>query len=169
MDSLAAVPPDVAAFAASGVSVTVASRDDRLVPSIAKGVACRVDAGGERVTVFVFASGAETLLHDVARSGRVALTLSRPSNHQTVQIKGRDARVESPQPQDYAFARRCLALFCDDLARLGWDARFVESAFWHEPGELLAVIFTPEHAFQQTPGPAAGRPLGAPPLPASGG
>src|SRR5688572_8540489 len=91
----AAAPPlseAVAAFVQSGLSITVASRDDRLVPSIAKAVGCHVSPDRSTVTVLMFANAAEAVCRDIARSGLIAVVLSRPSTHQTVQLKGDDAR-----------------------------------------------------------------------------
>ena len=160
MAACAPLPPEIAELVVSGVSITLASRDERLVPSIAKGVGCRVAAGRDRVTVLVMANGAEELLRDVARCGRVAVTFSRPTTNQTVQLKGRDAAAVPTLPADVALVRRHLALLAEDLRLLGWDAAFVEAVFWRDPGALQAIEFAPEHAFQQTPGPGAGRPIG---------
>jgi hypothetical protein len=57
-DATAALPEDVAAFIQGGVSITVASRDERFVPSIAKAVGCRVGDDGTTVTVLMFAEAA---------------------------------------------------------------------------------------------------------------
>lgn len=161
MKPVVLLPPEIAEFVQSGLSITVASRDERLVPSIAKGVGCRIAPERDRVTVFVFAPGAERLRADIERCGRIAVTFSQPSTHRTVQVKGSDARVAPAAPTDLALVRRHLALFADDLRPLGWEAAFVTATFWHDDGELLAIGFTPECAFQQTPGPAAGRVLDA--------
>ncbi len=155
----AALPDDLAAFVQGGLSITVASRDDRLVPSIAKAVGCRVGDGGREVTLLLFGNAAEEVARDVARCGRVAAVFSLPTTNRTVQIKGRDARSVPVQPADVALVRRSLALFADDLHRLGWDRGFVDGALWQDPQQLIAIRFTPEVAFHQTPGPGAGAAL----------
>jgi hypothetical protein len=155
----AALPADVAEFIQSGLSITVAGRDDRLVPSIAKGVGCRVSADGRQVTVLVFAPAAETVMRDIAQNRRIAVVFSLPSSNRTVQLKGHDATPVPAPASDVALARRHLALFAADLAPLGWDHRFVEAGFWHDPSQLMAVRFTPDGAFAQTPGPGAGQAL----------
>ena len=153
------LPAEVADFMQSGLSITLASRDERLVASIAKGVGCRIAPARDRVTVLAFAAGTERLRGDVERCGRIAVTFSQPSTHRTVQVKGSDARVRTAAAADLALVRRHLALFADDLRTLGWGPEFVDAAFWHEGAELLAFEFTPDCAFQQTPGPAAGHVL----------
>ncbi len=156
MQSPVALPEDIAAFIQSGISISLASRDDRFVPSIAKGVGCRVSPGRDAVTVMVFANAAEALLRDVAHCGQLAVVFSRPSTNRTLQIKGRDVTTAPAGPADVALARRYIALFAEELRALGWSADYVHDIFWHDPVHLAALHFTPEGAFQQTPGPGAG-------------
>ena len=155
------ISPSVAGFIASGLSITVASRSERLVPSIARAVACHVSADLRTVTVLLFVDQAEALCEDIARSARVAVCFTRPSNHQTLQLKGHDAQVHPATPQDVAAARRSLDLFAQDIGPLGWAPEYVDALFWRDPEQLRAVRFTPDGAFVQTPGPHAGRPLTA--------
>lgn len=149
----------VVTFVESGLSITLASRGERLVPSIAKAVACRVAPDRRGVTVLVFADVAEAVLRDIAHCGQIAVCLSRPSSHETVQLKGRDARSAQAMPQDVALARGSLDRLLDDLATLGMDTAMLDRFFWRDPADLLAVRFTPEAAFAQTPGPRAGTAL----------
>jgi len=151
----------VAEFIQSGLSITVAARGARLVPSIAKAVACRVDADRRGVTVLLFGAGAAAVCRDIEHNQQVAVCFSRPSNHETVQLKGSDARSQPATPQDVAAARRSLDLFAEDLGPMGWGPGYVDTLFWRNPDELLAIRFTPQGAFAQTPGPAAGTRLKA--------
>ncbi|HET9644621.1 MAG TPA: hypothetical protein VFP68_15005, partial [Burkholderiaceae bacterium] len=98
----------------------------------------------------------EVVCRDIARNGLVAACFSRPSTHQTVQLKGRDARPALATPHDVAIARRCLDLLIDDLLPLGFERRMLEAFFWGDPADLIAIRFTPDAAFAQTPGPGAG-------------
>ncbi|WP_395699292.1 hypothetical protein [Aquabacterium sp.] len=150
------LPTELATFIQSGLSITVAGRDDRLVPSIAKGVGCRVGADGSQVTVLVFAEAGEAVLRDIAHNGLIAVVFSLPSSNRTVQLKGRDARLVPANAADVALARRHVALFANELRQLGWQDEYVHAVFWHDPAQLLAVRFTPDGAFSQTPGPGAG-------------
>jgi len=158
-------PPDpllgeaLVAFAESGLSITVASRGERLVPSIAKAAGFRVAPDRRSVSVLVFASVAEAVLRDIAHCAQVAVCMTRPSTNQTVQFKGRDARSRLATPQDVAAARSSIDRLIDDLLPLGFSRSMLEPFFWHDPADLLAVQFTPDGAFAQTPGPQAGRRL----------
>jgi hypothetical protein len=159
MQSSIALPEDIAAFIQRGISMTLASRDDRFVPSIAKGVGCRVSPARDSVTVLVFANAAEALLRDVAHCSQLAAVFSQPSTNRTLQIKGRDVTTAPAGPAEAALARRFIALLAEELRPLGWSADYVHDVFWHDPVHLVALSFTPQGAFQQTPGPAAGAAL----------
>jgi len=147
-----------AAFIQGPVSVIVASRNAELVADVVRGCGCRVSRDRRQLTVLVEPGRASTLLDDVAANGMIAVVFSQPSTHQTIQLKGTDARVVRVTPADRAAARQHLRDWSEDLARIGFDAPF-SAALHGGTGELAAIRFTPTAAFQQTPGPAAGQPL----------
>jgi hypothetical protein len=153
------ISAQVAAFIQSGLSITVAARGERLVPSISRAVGCRVDADLRQVTVLVFADQAEAVCRDIANNGLVAVCFSRPSTHETVQLKGADAVPVRATPQDVAAARRSVGQFAEDLGPLGWNRQFIDTLCWRDPADLLGIRFTPQSAFAQTPGPSAGTAL----------
>lgn len=155
------ISASVAEFITSGLSITVASRNDRFVPSIAKAVACRVSPDLRQVCVLMFADAGEAVCRDIAATGLIAVCFSRPSTNRTVQLKGADATGTLATPADVATARRSLHLLVDDLVPLGFKADMLEAFFWGRPADLMAVRFTPGAAFAQTPGPTAGTALQA--------
>jgi len=150
------ISPSVADFTQSGVSITVAARSDRLLPSISKAVGCRVDADLQQMAVLLFSEAAEAVCRDIAGNGLVAVCFSRPSGNETVQIKGSDARSAPATPTEVTAARRCLDLLIDDLLPLGFAREMLEASFWGDGAGLAAIRFTPDAAFAQTPGPTAG-------------
>ena len=147
-----------AAFIQGPVSVIVASRNAELVADVVRGCGCRVSRDRRQLTVLVEPGRASTLLDDVAANGMIAVVFSQPSTHQTIQLKGTDARVVRVTAADRAAARQHLRDWSADLGRIGFDAPF-SAALHGGTGELAAIRFTPTAAFQQTPGPAAGQPL----------
>lgn len=153
------ISASVASFVTSGVSITVCGRNERLVPSIAKAAGCQVSADGRELSVLLFAEAAEAVCRDIADNRVVAVCFSRPSTNQTMQLKGRDARSERASPLEVAIARRCVDLLIDDLLPLGFDRHMLESYFWGDRTDLLAIRFSPDAAFVQTPGPQAGAAL----------
>lgn len=149
-----------AKFIQGPVSVIVASRNAGFVPDAVRGCGCRVSRDRRLVTVLVEPGRASSFLDDIAANGMIAVVFSQPSTHETIQLKGADARIVRVTAADRAAARHHLHAWSEDLERIGFDARFA-AALHGGTGELAAVRFTPAAAFQQTPGPAAGQPLKA--------
>lgn len=150
---------DQAAFIAGGVSITLAARDMRRVPSLVKVLGCRVSADRRAVTVLVDAAAARQVLQDIAATGAIAVVYSRPSTHHTLQIKGSDARQVVPAATDHELVAAHNSAFAADLVPLGYSREF--SFAIHGLGdELAAVQFTVDAVFAQTPGPGAGARIG---------
>lgn len=159
MENAPLVDEELAAFLMSGVSVHAASRDATLLPSLVRGVGCRVSADRRRVTVFVLQSQCGRLLLDFAANGAIAFVASLPSTHRTVQLKGTDARAEAPLPGDRDLVERQRLGFEADLMKAGYDRALPRTLAGGEWDDVVAVTFTPTSAFAQTPGPGAGAPL----------
>jgi hypothetical protein len=149
-----------AAFIQGPVSVIVASRNAELVTDMVRGCGCRVSHDRRQVTVLIEPGRASTLLDDVAANGMIAVVFSQPSTHKTIQLKGTDARVVPVTAADRAAAQRHLHDWSEDLGRIGYSAAF-SAALHGGAGQLAAIRFTPTAAFQQTPGPGAGQPIGS--------
>lgn len=66
------VTEDDARFIQGGVSISIASRDVRRVPSLARVAGCRLSADLRQVTVLVLKSQAGQLLQDIATTQAVA-------------------------------------------------------------------------------------------------
>ncbi len=151
---------DHAAFVQSGLSIIAASRSEANVPSIARAFGCRVASDRRAVTVFVWAAQAGALLDHVRATSTIAVVFSRPSTHRTIQLKGRDAAIVPLAEGDRAIVARNIDLLVDGLDWLGYRQGLIRAHLHCEPDELAAIAFTPSAAFDQTPGPGAGRPLG---------
>ena len=149
---------DNAAFIQGGVSVIVATRNAEYVADVVRGCGCRVSRDRRRVTVLVEPSRADTLLEDIAANGMIAVVFSQPSTHRTIQLKGSDARIVKVTAADRAIAARHLQDWSEDLCRIGYTPEFASAVRGVAP-RLAAIAFTPSAAFQQTPGPGAGKPL----------
>lgn len=149
-----------AAFVTAGVSISVGSRNAEHFPNLTRGIGCRVDDGRARLAVFVVAEQSRELLDDIRANGHVAVVFSQPSTHRTVQLKGVDGEIETLLAGDRQRIERYRQAFTDELGTLGYGSLFVQALIDGSGGEIVAVCFTPSAAFQQTPGPLAGRPLG---------
>jgi hypothetical protein len=118
-----------------------------------------VDGKGRRITVFLSAPHAADLLRDVGQSRALAVVFSEPPTHRTIQIKGRDARVEPLALGDPAVVEAYRKAFVECLRPLGFTEAMVRALLDCADKDLVAVAFTPEAAFNQTPGAQAGTPL----------
>lgn len=143
------------------VSIVVASRDADLQPRLMRALALRVDADRRRVAVLLARRHCAALLDAIAAHRAVAVVVTEPSTHRTAQLKGRDAAIEAASPGDVALVRAHAERFADELHDVGFTRAFARVLLDPADGELVAVGFTPSEVFDQTPGPGAGRPLGA--------
>lgn len=153
--------PEHIALVDKGVSAVVSACDARLRPSIMRAMGSSITPDGVTVTVYLARLQARQLLLDVAATGRIAVVFSEPLSHQTVQVKASRVRTRPARASDEPLLQRYLAAMEYELARVGFDARFVRAMFECKLDELVAVSFEPEVAFDQTPGPRAGAALPA--------
>ena len=146
-------------FVQGGVSINAASSGPGNVPAVSRALGCRVSADRRRVTVFLAASRSAALLEAIAASRRIAVVFSQPSTHRTIQLKGVDAARAGLEDGDWALIERCSEGFGADLAAAGYGEGLAGLLLDAEPADVVAVSFSPSAAFNQTPGPGAGRPL----------
>lgn len=148
-----------AQFIQGGVATTVASRSADNVPSLGRAVGLSVSPDRLRITALLRRSQAATLLDDIARSGAVAMVCAQPSTHHTLQIKSTDAVVHAPEAIDAAALARYVEAFHRELAPVGYTLEWTRAMLGYTPADLVAVSFTPQAIFSQTPGPRAGERL----------
>lgn len=151
-----------AAFLGGPLGINLASRAPDLRPSLARGYGCRVAADRRAVTLFVAARRADALLRDLAAGAPLAVIFSRPLSHESLQLKGASAAIEPLAAGDRDRMRDYAAAFSAEICALGYDLDFARALLAAVEEEALAVRFRPTAAFEQTPGPKAGEPLGPP-------
>lgn len=150
-----------AAFVQGPVTIGIGSRNAANLPSLTRSIGCRVSEDRRRVTVFVMTGRAEVLLRDLRAGGPIAAVFTRPSSHETIQLKGDEVTVAALGEGDALVLQAAREAITAELGLIGHNSRFVAAALFAEPGQMAVVTFTPRAAFMQTPGPGAGRPLGA--------
>ncbi len=156
----ASLRPQDLALIARGVSAIVASRDAALRPSLMRAVGSQISPAGDRITVFLNRSQSARLLQDVASTGRVAVVFSEPYSHRTVQVKARRARLREACAEDEPALQRYRQAMQGELGRIGFAPAFAVAMLAYRLEDVSAIEFAPEQAFDQTPGPRAGQPLG---------
>ncbi len=156
---LAQLPADLLEMMSRGVSTIVGSRDLANRPSVMRAVGCEVADGGRHITVFLSRQQGRQLLQDVAATGQLAVVFSEPASHRTVQCKGRGASIRAATPSDAAVLARYLQSMEHELQRIGLPPSLTRAMLAHRIDDLVAISFSPEQAFDQTPGPQAGAAL----------
>ena len=115
-------------------------------------------AGGQSDFAW-FAGGKKALIVPSSGTSASKVVMVALPTPLTLQIKGSNVTTAPAGPADVALTRRYIVLLAEELRPLGWSADYVHDVFWHDPVHLVALHFTPEGAFQQTPGPGAGAAL----------
>ncbi len=152
-----------AAFIQRGVSINVASCSAGHVPSLTRAIGCRVAPDRRTVTLFLSLPRAGQLLRDLRAGGGIAAVFTLPTTHQTIQLKGASAAIVALEPGDRAAIEAYAASFVAQIKQLGCREPFASAMVSAIDDEAVAVRFTPNAAFLQTPGPNAGQRLGARP------
>jgi hypothetical protein len=157
----ATLPPDLVAMMARGISVIVGSRDAALRPSIMRAVGSRVEADGRDITVYLSRPQSRQLVQDIAATGHIAVVFSEPSTHRTLQLKASRAQMREADATDTPVLERYLRSMEQEIQKIGFAPPLTRAMLAHRLEDVVAVRFTPEQAFDQTPGPRAGTAFGA--------
>jgi hypothetical protein len=155
------LPADRIALIRRGVSVIVGSCDAALRPSVMRAVGSRVSDDGCDITVFLARRQSRQLIQDLAATGRIAVVFSEPATHSTLQLKASRCELRNAAADDEPALAAYLASMETEIERIGYPRELTRAMLAHRLEDLVAVRFTPEQAFDQTPGPRAGTPLGA--------
>jgi hypothetical protein len=147
----------VVEFIHGGVAVGVATRDDDLRPEFARGWGPEVSADGRSVTLCVSAPEGSRVQANLERNGAVAVGFSPPTIARAVQVKGVVAAMREPEAADLERVKRHVRLFVAEAERIGAPVELSRRMFVGTG--LVAVEFSIDEVFDQTPGPTAGRRL----------
>jgi hypothetical protein len=150
------VDADLKAFLESGVAVLVSTGDAERRPSVTYGWGPRVRDDGRTIDVFLDAPRARQTLENARANGRMAMTVAGPVSYRSVQLKGEFADTGAPTSDDAAWVARHREAFVVETSLVG-DPPDKIRAMWMD--DIVRVSFVVERAFDQTPGPGAGKPL----------
>ncbi len=155
---MARIPQDVTEFLDGGVSILVGSVDEHGRPECTRGMGVEVDGDAGRLTVYVPIVGADRTLANLGLGRRIAITFSRPYDNRTCQVKGRVRATSPASAEDVARQQRWFAAYVEQLAIVG-IARAATRRWRITPS--VAVEVEVDELFEQTPGPGAGKRIGA--------
>jgi hypothetical protein len=150
------IDPALKEFVESGVAVLVATGDKERRPHVTYGWGPRVHADGSTVDVFVDSVRADQTLANLRANGRIAMTVAHPVYVRSVQFKGRFQGIGEGTSEDSAWVQRHRDAFLVSTSLIG-DPPEVIRRLWTE--DVVRLSFVVERAFDQTPGPEAGKPL----------
>lgn len=154
------IDSDNARFIQTGVSISLAACAPDRLPSMCRGMGCKVSEDGRLVSIFVKRVQAAELLDNIRSSGgRVANVFSLPSSNRTLQLKGVDARILPFDPQDLPIVKAHIDDFVREVLPLGMQEDVVRCVLSCSADDLVTVVYSPCAAFSQTPGPKAGEPI----------
>jgi len=149
----APLTPEIVDFVESGVSTLVGTRDANLRPHGVRAMGAIVSSDRRRVTVFLPTVTSARALADLRDNGAIAITFSRPSDHQGIQLKGRVVGTRPATDEDRFVQERYRAAWFEQLHMIGVP-RATSKRWAHWPA--IAVELEVDALFLQTPGPGAG-------------
>ena len=152
-----ALDRDVVEFIQGGVAVGVATRGGDLRPEFARGWGPAVSADGRSVMLCVSAPEGSQVRANLEQNGAVAVGFSPPTIARAVQVKGVATVVGEPEAADLERVERHVRAFVAEAERIGAPAELSRRMFVGTG--LVAVQFSIDEVFDQTPGPTAGRRL----------
>jgi hypothetical protein len=148
-----------AAFIQGGVAITVASRDPQNVPTLVRGLGCRVSGDRKLVTVLVAESQGDPVTKAIRSTGTIAAVFTQPSTHVSLQLKGNNAALTRAKAADVRLSKIQTDGFVADTTPLGYPEELIRAVVWSDAADIVAITFSPVAAFLQTPGPRAGESL----------
>lgn len=150
------ISSDLKELIESGVAVLISTGDAERRPHATYGWGPRVREDQSTVDVFLDAARAGQTLANARANGRIAMTIADPVTYRSAQFKGTFDGTGEPTPDDVAWVQRHREAFVVTTSLVG-DPPDAIRGMWMD--EVVRVSFSVERAFDQTPGPNAGRPL----------
>jgi hypothetical protein len=137
----------------SGVSLFIGTADGDGKPSCCRAVGLHSTDDFETVTVYAPVATAQETIANLATTRRIAIGMSHPPDHSSLQIKGLLRAVRLARADEAALVEQQMEQYAAILAEIGLP-RHMTRRVNHWPA--FAVDVTGEQVFDQTPGPKAG-------------
>jgi len=143
-----------ATFVQRFTSMSVAARDAQNRPVVGRVLGCRVSADRRRLTIFLSGSQSAQVLECLRTNGAIALAVTRPTTHETLQFKGTVLDIVPPSADDRVEIAAYRESFVEELTSIVYGPEFARGVVSGDD-DSLAVVFEPLAMFNQTPGPKA--------------
>lgn len=152
----ATLTDDLAAFVASGLSITFAVRGRALEPDGGPAFAALAHDDREHLTIFVPVDAARRALPRLRAHPEIAVLFDRPTEHLVRQVKGRFVRSRRARVAERAEVERQVEGFRTDLEAIGVP-RALSAAWPLWPCTAIELRVT--DVYDQSPGPGTGERL----------
>ncbi|MFT3734648.1 MAG: hypothetical protein QM776_06460 [Rhodocyclaceae bacterium] len=156
--TMARLTEDQISFLSKGLAHQIGSVTADGRPCLVRGLGADLCDDG-RVMVLLSAESGFEVLDAIRATGKVALNLTSPANYQSLSLKGVDAVVEHAGAPYRALLLDRQEGFRTNLIPLGFPLEYTDSMYSVPDEQLVMVRFTPMLAWNQTPGPGAGKPV----------
>lgn len=148
---------ETVAFLESGCALLIGTVEPDGKPRAGRGWGLRVLPGDGRTLRLLLDAEDDVNIANIAAGGSMAVTTTSVRTLRSMQLKGRAIGVEPATPADAEVAGAYMDAFFGDIVETdGTDLALCRRM---EPVGYVACTFEVHEAFDQTPGPAAGRPL----------
>jgi len=148
-----------AVFITHSVSIIAASCDGLREPSISRALGSRVSADRRTVTLFIPVARAGEFLQHLRAGGPIAVVITKPSTHESLQLKATRAELVPLEDGDRALMEQYAQSFMDDISKMGYREPFNSALVSTVHEDAVGVRFEPGSAFVSTPGAQAGKKL----------
>ena len=144
-------------FLAVARSVAAGSCDAQGRPHATRCAALRIAEDRQHATLFLAEHLAQPILRNVADNPRLAIQVSHPLDHRTVQLKGQVVATAQASEADRRYIEEYVSELATVVDQIGMPFdRVARMAHW----PAAAIRMRVSEVFLQTPGPGAGTPLG---------
>ena len=147
---------DLKGFMESGVAVLVGTGDAEGRPRIDYGWGPRVRPDRVTVDVFLDVARADRALANLRENSKIAMTVADPVSYRSVQVKGVYRETRAVNDDDRAWVQQQREAFLTAATLVGDPPETIRN-MWMDG--VVRVAFVVDRAFDQTPGPEAGKPL----------
>ena len=150
-----AIDSDLEAFLIGGVACQIATADVEGKPQSGWAWGPRVNADGS-LTLFLETKRAGKRLANLAMNPKIAVIFGDPITYRSVQLKGAWLSTSGATEEDQGWVKRHRDLFASNAVLIGEGPEALRNMYM---ADLIRIDMRVDAAFDQTPGPEAGKPL----------
>lgn len=147
------INPALAAFLEGPVMMIFGARSAAGFPALGRAVGARIVADGREVEFYAGGRQWAEALGGLSVGDPVALTVARPADYRTYQLKGPLVAIGPASRADVERSAAYAAVIRETLRVYVTDSVFEQ---WLRPADLVTLRLEPAAVFAQTPGPGAG-------------